>query len=202
MVGGIIGGMIHWRAGLRWKALLNMSAYGTQDPSTLTESQRMMRLYRASIRRLFMFNLMRLNRTTFGHKNYFEHIAKTRDQFEAGVKLMGVEREHFVKEREEWLELTYFPAISQWPNRMFGNKYNVNVPYPDSWYSFDPVGYYKPRPLLGVVGRPGPYFQEYPKNPSFFAFEDVTEEMEDPYLKEHLAKVQDPEVREKAENKL
>mmetsp|Transcript_10612 Transcript_10612/g.20488 ORF Transcript_10612/g.20488 Transcript_10612/m.20488 type:complete len:203 (+) Transcript_10612:1130-1738(+) len=202
MVGGIVPGMIHWRSGLRWKALMNLSAYGTKDPSTLTEAQKMQRLYRASLRRLFMFNLMRLTSSQFLHKNYFEHIEKTRVQFEVGANLKGIERENFVKEREEWLELTYFPAIAQWPNRLFANKYSVNVPYPDASYDFDPAGYYKPRPLLGLVGRPGPYQQEFPMNPDFFAFKDVAGELNDPYLKEHLEKVQDPESRVKAENKL
>lgn len=202
MVGGIVPGAIHWRLGLRWKALMNLSAYGTNDPSILTGPQKMKRLYRASLRRLFMFNMMRLTTRHFKHKNYFEHASKTRDQFEAGANLKGVERENFIKEREEWLELTYFPAISQWPNRLFGNKYSINVAYPDNAIDFDPVGYYKPRPLQGIVGRPGPYYQEYPKNPSYFAENEKSNDLEDPFLQEHLAKVQDPEVREKAENKL
>ena len=45
------------------------------------------------------------------------------------------------------------------------------MPYPDPFHDFDPSGYYKPKPLLGVTPAAGHYFHEYPRNPNFFAFD-------------------------------
>ena len=79
-----------------------------------------------------------------------------------------------MKEKEEWLELTYFPAVSHWPNRRFSNKINLNVGYPDEFHSLDSGGYYKPRPLLASLPSSGPYYAEYPLGPNYFAMEKNT----------------------------
>lgn len=72
--------------------------------------------------------------------------------------------------------------------------------YPDSFHAYDPAGYYKPRPILGAVPVAGPYFHEYPKNPNMFVFDEEPEYTEDPYLQEHLEKIKDPTMKERAKN--
>lgn len=134
--------------------------------------------------------------------NYFEHIEKVRKEFEAAKTFDDNKLSFFMKEKEEWLEITFFTAISQWPSRQYSNKVNINVSYPDSWHAFDAVGYYKPKPVFGVTPQAGPYFHEYPRTPNFYALETGSNNTHDPYLEEHLKKIEDPNLREKAENKL
>ena len=169
----MIGGKLHYRVNWKWRTLLNLCAYSVKDPSTLTSAQRFSRIYRACLRRHHLLNIVRLKYGVASHKNYFEHAEKSRKAFEQAKTFGDSEYDNFMKEVEEWLEMTFFPAISHWPTRLFANKYHLNVAYPDSYHEFDPSGYYKPKPLLGLMPSTGPYFHEYPKSPNFFLVEDA-----------------------------
>jgi hypothetical protein len=200
MVGGMIGGKIHFRVNWKWRTLLNLCAYSVKDPSTLTANQRFTRIYRACIRRHHLLNVVRLKNGIANHKNFFEDVEKSRQRFEKAKGYTGKEYEIFMKETEEWLELTFFPAISHWPTRIYTNKYHLNAAYPDSVHDYDPFGYYKPKPLFGTVPSAGPYFQEYPHAPDFFLLEDEKPVTFDPYLAQHLRKIQ--QSKEDDKNKL
>ena len=131
------------------------------------------------------------------HKNYFENVEKVRADFEAAKKATPEEFDEFIKVTEEWLELTFFPAVSQWPTRLYTNKYNLNVAFPDSWHEYDPTGSYKPRPIFGNTPVTGPFYRDYPLIPNFYAFDAEAEHLRDPYLEEHLDKIEDPEMKDK-----
>jgi len=202
MVGGMVPGKLHFRVNWKWRALLNLCAYSVKDPSTLTHHQRFTRLYKACLRRHHLINIMRLRWATANHKNFFEHAEKCRKDFENARTMKPEDLELFMRECEEWLELTFFPAVSQWPVRVYTNKFHLNVPYPEPFHDYDPAGYYKPRPIFGTSPTAGPYYHEYPRNPHFFSIDETSPRLEDPYLDEHLNKIEDPEMREKAANKL
>ena len=202
MVGGMIGGKLHYRVNWKWRTLLNLCAYSVKDPSTLTRDQRFTRIYRACLRRHHLLNVVRLKFLTAHHKNFFEHAEKSRKAFEKAKDLNEQEYENFMKDVEEWLEITFFPAVSHWPTRLYSNKYHLNVSYPDAFHEYDPAGYYKPKPLFGLVPSTGPYFQEYPKSPNFFLIEHEKPALDDPFLREHLDKIQDPKTRENVDNDL
>lgn len=201
MVGGMVGSRIHFRANWKWRVMLNICAYSVKDPSTLTANQKFSRLYRSCLRRHYLLNVARMRWAHANHKNYFEHVEECRQSFEKAKSYSGEQLENFIKETEEWLELTFFPAVSQWPTRLFSNKYALNVAYPDEYHEFDPVGYYKPRPIQKTGLPAGPFFQDYPLNPHFFALNYVEPRLDDPYLKEHLDKIEDPDMKEKAANR-
>lgn len=202
MVGGMIPNKIHFRSNFKWRTLLNLCAYSEKDPSVLTHEQRFSRIYRACLRRHHLLNVVRLRLAIAHHKNFFEHAEQTRKRFEVAKKYSGIELENFFKDAEEWLELTFFPAVSHWPTRLYSNKYHLNVAYPDAFHDYDPAGYYKPKPIFGLVPSTGPYFQEYPRSPNYFLIEDEKSNFTDPYLEKHLEKVEDPEMKEKARNDL
>jgi hypothetical protein len=136
------------------------------------------------------------------YKNFFFHVEETRKKFEKAKTYSGTEYENFMKGTEEWLEMTFFPAVSHWPTRLYSNKYHLNVAYPDNYHEYDIAGYYKPKPLLGMLPSTGPYFQEYPKSPNLFLIEDEVPNLKDPFIKEHLDKIEDPAMKKKAENDL
>ena len=198
----MIGGKLHYRVNWKWRTLLNLCAYSVKDPSTLTQSQRFTRIYRASLRRHHLLNVVRLKYGLASHRNFFEHSEKSRNAFEKAKNYTGKDLEDFMKEVEEWLEISFFPAISHWPTRLYSNKYHLNVAYPDAFHEFDSAGYYKPKPILGLIPSTGPYFQEYPKSPNFFLIEHEDPKFDDPFLQQHLDKIEDPELKKKAENDL
>ena len=198
----MIGGKLHYRVDWKWRTLLNLCAYSVKDPSTLTSAQRFSRIYRACLRRHHLLNLVRLKGGFANHKSYFEHAEKSRKAFEQARTFAPHEYGLFMKEIEEWLELTFFPAVSHWPTRLYTNKYHLNVAYPDAFHEYDPIGYYKPKPLFGLLPSTGPYFQEYPKSPNFFLIEYEKPALDDPFLQKHLEKIEDVEMKKKAENDL
>ncbi|CAG9322027.1 unnamed protein product [Blepharisma stoltei] len=202
MVGGMIGGKVHNRVNWKWRTLLNLCAYSVKDPTTLTEAQRFSRIYRSCLRRLWLLNCCRLRWATANHKNYFEHIERVRKEFEAAKSYPPEKYSYFIKEKEEWLEFTFFPAISQWPSRQYSAKFNLNVAYPEAFHNGDDAGYYKPKPLLGLSQGTGPYYADYPKQPNFWAIDNDAPAIEDPYLEDYLKKIEDPNLRDRAENKL
>lgn len=197
MVGGPIAGKLHYRVNWKWRTILNLVAYNVKDPSVLTVDQKFTRLYRASLRRYYNLSVTRLKLAHANHKNFFEHAEKTRAKFEKAKNLQGSEMEAFIKEVEEFLEITFFPASSHWPTRLYTNKYHLNVAYPDMYHEADPSGYYKPKPILGTIPTSGPYFQEYPKTLNYFDLTYIPPTVNDPYLKEHIQKIEDPETKKK-----
>jgi hypothetical protein len=202
MVGGPIAGKLHYRVNWKWRTILNLCAYNVKDPSTLTTEQRFTRLYRASLRRHHLLSIVSLRLMHANHKNFFEHAEKTRLKFEKAKDLKGPEMELFMKDVEEWLEITFFPASSHWPTRLYTNKYHLNVPYPDPYHEADPAGYYSPKPLFGAVPSSGPYFQEYPQVQNLFVIDPHSPSLKDPYLYEHIAKIEDPEIKKKVSDDL
>jgi hypothetical protein len=96
--------------------------------------------------------------------------------------------------------MSFFPAVSHWPTRLYTNKYHLNVAYPENFHEYDPSGYYKPKPLFGLIPSTGPYFQEYPKSPNFFWLDYEEKALKDPFLEQHLEKVEDPELKKKGHN--
>ena len=202
MVGGMIGGKLHFRVNWKWRTLLNLCAYAVKDPTTLTKAQRFSRIYRACLRRHHLINVVRLKTGSAQHKNFFEHAEKTRKAFEKAKNFSEDELNIFMKEVEEWLEITFFPAISHWPTRLFTNKYLLNIAYPDSFHEFDPSGYYKPKPLFGTLPEAGPYFADYPRSPNTFYIDYMPKSLDDQYLDSHLEKVKDPVMKERAKNDL
>ena len=198
MVAGPIAGKLHYRVNWKWRTIMNLAAYNVKDPSVLTLDQKFTRLYRASLRRHHLLSVVRLKLAHANHKNFFEHAEKTRAKFEKAKNLQGSEMELFMKDVEEWLEMTFFPAASHWPTRLYTNKIHLNVPYPDPFHEADPVGYYKPKPILGNIPTTGPYFQEYPKTMNYFDITYVPPIVNDPYLNEHIQKIEDLEMKKKA----
>ena len=195
----MMGGRIHYRSDWKWKVMLNMIAYSVKDPSTLTASQRYQRLYRACIRRQFLLNNARLKMISNHWRNYYEQVEQVRTEFEQAKSLDATRYDFFVKKYEEWLEVSFFPAVSHWPTRLFSNKYSMNVAWPDQFHEFDPAGYYSPRPISGVSPSAGPYYQEYPRTVNVYAFNEP-QQAEDSLQQAHLDKIQDPEMRAKAKN--
>ena len=202
MVGGPIAGKLHYRVNWKWRTIMNLCAYNVKDPSVLTNEQKFTRLYRASLRRHNLLSVVRMRLGHANHRNFFEHAEKTRVKFEKAKDLQGPELDLFMKDVEEWLEITFFPAASHWPTRLYTNKYHLNVPYPDPYHEADPAGYYKPKPIFGNLPSAGPYFQEYPKTANYFRVDPIKVSLEDPYINEHLNKIEDPELKKKASNDL
>ena len=73
---------------------------------------------------------------------------------------------------------------------LFTNRFYMNVPYPNPYFDYDPIDYYKPKLLSGrTPPTRGLFYADYPHAANFFIDPDRGTELKNPCEEEHFAKV-------------
>ena len=139
----------------------NLFAYAIKDPSTLSQGQKITRLYKGTLRRLQAMHIHTIRRPNFDR--FYDEAALIRKDFdaisgpEADQKLVGLTLEKY----ERFIEENFEPYAAMHECRAHSNLHGKLLTYGDEALATDHIGFYKPLPLHGVPTDVH-FHEEYP----------------------------------------
>eukprot|EP00331_Platyophrya_macrostoma_P034936 CAMPEP_0176444520 /NCGR_PEP_ID=MMETSP0127-20121128/23112_1 /TAXON_ID=938130 /ORGANISM="Platyophrya macrostoma, Strain WH" /LENGTH=172 /DNA_ID=CAMNT_0017830045 /DNA_START=92 /DNA_END=610 /DNA_ORIENTATION=+ len=146
---------------------MNLLNYSTKDPEILTHNQKVTRLYRATLRKLYSFHL----RGYRPEKDIFHRsIQRAHQDFEELLALEPKSQDYdkLANKYEDWLAKYYEPLMVLEECRPYASTSGRYLIWADGVLGFDPFGYYSHSRLTSEK-RPDeffPYFEVYPMNDS------------------------------------
>jgi len=146
-----------------FKEVNNIFAYAVKNPATLTQQQRVTRLYKGVLRRLMANNIhciKRVNLEKFHDEQYavrrdFDKIYNNPSASDEDIVTMLEKYEFFVQENFE-------PYAAMHESRQHSNLWGKMVLWGDEALATDHVGYYSKNVLLNSAPSAGHYHEEYP----------------------------------------
>ena len=179
-----------------FKEVNNLFAYQVKDPSILTKHQKISRLYKGTLRKLFAAHIHCTRNKNFP---LFHDLARaTREDFD---KLYESEDPTLldvtVEKYELMIEELFEPDASLNHTRPYSNLNGKLILYGNDALQSDPIGYYKQRSVTGKPSGVG-FYEEYPDHGHAWVYTSVTDEdlvgMEDDELEYRVDESKD-EVR-------
>ncbi|EAR91807.2 hypothetical protein TTHERM_00985010 (macronuclear) [Tetrahymena thermophila SB210] len=163
-----------------WAEVSNLLCYGTKYPTVLNHQQKVTRLYRATLRRVYAHQVEGY-KTDF--KQYNENITDIGKDFNKmlALKPESLELQAYFKKYEDLQEELFDPAMIIDESRPYAASSGRYYIFDDYLLKFDPFGFYSPKLLS--ENRPEeamPFYEDYPQNDSHWnLWEQFPEDFED-----------------------
>ncbi|CAD8176889.1 unnamed protein product [Paramecium pentaurelia] len=160
----------------KWSEMVNLLAYGVKHPDTLSQTQRITRLYRATIRRHYTSQLenfkgdhIRFYNEMQGAQKDFNRLQELNNNYANLNQEQKVEFSQLENKWVNWLESNYDAFLYVDECRPYSSTSTRYIVYTDEELKFDPLGFYKQRPVNDGKFDPHlPYFRDYPYNESWW----------------------------------
>jgi len=154
----------HWHKNFTFKEIMNLFSYGTKNPETLTHNQKLTRLYRSTLRKIYATQLEGY-KTDFTEFN--KSLTRTSLEFEKMTKMdpESIELEKLFEKYEKYQEDNYDPSMVVEECRPYSSTSARYLIWSDDALKHDPFGYYARK--LTSEKRPEenfPIFEDYPMN--------------------------------------
>ena len=145
-----------------FKEVNNLFAYAVKNPANLTQNQKVVRLYKAVLRKLQSSHIHTIKRVNFD-RFYDEQYRVRRDFdkiFDANasdeeVETMLAKYEHFIEEHFE-------PYAAMHECRQHSNLWGKMVTWDDTALATDHIGFYSKNVLVHAEPTSGHFHESYP----------------------------------------
>ncbi len=143
------------------KEFNNLFAYGLKDPSVLSQKQMLLRLYKATLRKLQMIHVFEVRWPNFDR--FYDEAAMIRKDFDAILaEKANEDKIASIQEKYEGFISAHFEAYAAMhPCRPHSNLHGKDLLYSQEALNTDHIGYYSPVPIHGTPSV-GHYHEEYP----------------------------------------
>ena len=184
-----------------FKEINNLFSYGVKDPSRLTKHQKLIRLYKNSLRKIQNIHLYKTKDSNY--EAFLEEARKLREDFEKLQKTKDEREVEVMVEKYELMIERYFqPYVSMHESRMHSNNAGKLIVWGEEALLTDHHGYYSQNVL--VAGRPNEaaFNEEYPHMQTAWMYENLFIDETFDYREEGFIEQGVPESSEKVRKQL
>ena len=156
-----------------FKEVNNIFAYAVKNPETLTQQQRITRLYKGVLRRLISNNIHTIKRVNF-EKFHDEQYAVRRDFDKIYNNPNATEEDiqQMIDKYEFFVEENFEPYAAMHESRQHSNLWGKMVLWGDAALNTDHVGFYSKNVLINGAPTSGHYHEEYPHQAGAWLYDE------------------------------
>ena len=146
-----------------FKEVNNLFAYAVKDPSTLTQQQRITRLYKGMLRKLMAQHIHTIKRVNFDrfHDEQYR-VRRDFDQIFRNPNATNEQINAMLEKYELYIEHAFEPYAAMHESRQHSNLWGKMVLWGDDALATDHVGFYSKNVLVNAAPTSGHFHEEYP----------------------------------------